>query len=156
MKTRHLIAAITLVVLPLTAACDPATPDNKPTHSAAKTEASPAVETTEEATPEYIDPTADNFEVTLKTTHRQCFGYGVGCNVTVKPELTFLDLGGEKLDPDKTYEITYEITGDESGPVIDTMTLSDGSSLNFHETDLSTPSSATKTRIKITDVQETL
>ncbi|MEU1543994.1 hypothetical protein ABZ461_39140 [Actinacidiphila glaucinigra] len=49
--------------------------------------------------------------------------------MTVEPRLTYL---GEStaIDPDATYSITYEIRGDESGPVIDTAELSDHTSLN--------------------------
>jgi hypothetical protein len=70
--------------------------------------------------------------------------------VTVEPKLTYT--GVEDLDPNAVYEITYEIRGDESGPVIETAELSDQTSLTYTPTSLSTASSGTKVSAKITDV----
>jgi hypothetical protein len=152
MKTRHFLAATLLALLPLTAACNTTTHDEKhPAKSSAP--ATPAADpTTEEPAPDYT-PTADDFLASVKTTQRQCFG-SAGCNVTVEPDLTYM--GTDTIDPDKTYSITYEIHGDESGPVIDTLTLSDGTSLHYHSSMLSTSSSGTEISIEITDVEETL
>lgn len=153
MKTRHLLAAITLALLPLTAACNGSTDDPKPSPSKTATPAPAADPTTEEPAPEYTPDTSD-FLMTVKTTQRQCFGYGVGCNVTVEPDVTYI--GTDTIDPDKTYSLTYEIHGDESGPVIDTLTLSNGTDLHYHSSMLSTAGSYTKISIEITDVEETL
>jgi hypothetical protein len=71
--------------------------------------------------------------------------------VTVEPDFTLL-VDSADLDPDAVYEITYEIRGDESGPVIETAELSDQTSLNFTPSVISTASSATKVSVKITDV----
>ncbi len=74
-----------------------------------------------------------------------------GCNVTVEPDLTLM-VDSSSVDPDVTYEITYEIKGDESGPVIDTAELSDQTSLNYTPSLIQTVSSGTKVTIKIADV----
>lgn len=106
----------------------------------------------EESGPEpvYADVDADSFDIELRTTERQCFG-SAGCNVTVEPKLTHVGLS-EDLDPEAVYEITYEIRGDESGPVIETAELSDQTSLTYTPTSISTASSGTKVSVKITDV----
>ncbi|MHC5260808.1 hypothetical protein ACYSUO_23240 [Streptomyces sp. UC4497] len=128
--------------------------DSKPT-AATKTSIPPkddaaAVADEEEPEPSYSDPDADSFSIKLRTTDRQCFG-SAGCNVTVKPSLTLL-ADEESIDPDAVYEITYEVRGDESGPVIATAELSEQTSLNFTPTSISTASAGTKVSVKITDV----
>jgi hypothetical protein len=106
----------------------------------------------EETEPTYDVVDADSFSIELRTTKRQCFG-SAGCNVTVEPELTILG-DSEAIDPDAVYEITYEIRGDESGPVIETAELSDQTSLNYRPSLIQTASSGTKVSVKITDVME--
>lgn len=103
-----------------------------------------------EPTPTYGEIGADSFEIKLRTTKRQCFG-SAGCNVTVEPDLTYTGLT-EDLDPDAVYEITYEIRGDESGPVIETAELTGRTSLNFTPSLVQTASSGTKMSVEITDV----
>jgi hypothetical protein len=98
----------------------------------------------------YNELAADSFTIKLRTTDRQCFG-SAGCNMTVEPRLSYLGLT-EDIDPDAVYEITYEIRGGESGPVIETAELSDRTSLNFTPTVLSTASASSKISVKITDV----
>ncbi|MEU9782253.1 hypothetical protein AB0H92_14995 [Streptomyces phaeochromogenes] len=100
--------------------------------------------------PTYDEVDTDSFTIELRTTTRQCFG-SAGCNVTVEPELTYL-ADTESLDPDAVYDITYEIRGDESGPVIETAELTDRTSLNYTPTLISAASSSTKVSVKITDV----
>ena len=100
--------------------------------------------------PVYVTPDKGLFTIKLRTTERQCFG-SAGCNVTVEPDVTYLGLTDD-LDPDAVYEITYEIHGDESGPVIDTMELSDQSQLTFSPSMVSTISSGTRLTVQITDV----
>jgi hypothetical protein len=101
-------------------------------------------------TPTYSEVTPDSFTIKLKTTKRQCFG-SAGCNVTVEPDLTFLGNSSD-IDPDAVYEITYEIHGDESGPVIETAELSDQTSLNFTPSMIQTASAGTKVTVEITGV----
>jgi hypothetical protein len=50
------------------------------------------------------------------------------------------------------YEITYEIRGDESGPVIETAELTDQTSLNYTPSLISAASTSTRVSVKITDV----
>jgi len=128
--------------------------DSKPAATTAESSApdedvAPAAE---EPEPEvtYAALTPADFTMELRTTERQCFG-SAGCNVTVEPTLSYVgDWNG--VDPDAVYEITYEIRGDESGPVIGTAELSDETSLSYTPTLLSTASSGKKVSVKITDV----
>ncbi|MET8077486.1 hypothetical protein [Streptomyces sp. NPDC005303] len=102
--------------------------------------------------PTYVEADADSFSIYLRTTARQCFG-SAGCNVTVEPELSYLGSSGD-LDPDAVYEITYEIHGDESGPVIQTAELTDQTRLSYRPSLISTASASTEPSVEITDVQE--
>jgi hypothetical protein len=99
--------------------------------------------------PSYAALDAADFTMKLRTTSRQCFG-SAGCNLTVEPELTYVGIGD--IDPAGVYSITYEIRGDESGPVIETAELSNETSLNYTPSVISTRSSGTKVSVKITDV----
>lgn len=101
-------------------------------------------------TPTYDQVTAKSFTIKLKTTSRQCYG-SAGCNLTVEPHLTYLG-DSEGIDPNAVYEITYEIHGDESGPVIETAKLTDRTSLNFRPSTISTTSADTNVSVEITDV----
>ncbi|WP_105975067.1 hypothetical protein [Streptomyces geranii] len=100
--------------------------------------------------PTYAEVGTDSFTIELRTTERHCFG-SAGCNVTVEPDLTYLG-DTEGIDPDAVYEITYEVRGDESGPVIETAELTDRTSLNFTPTSISTSSASTEVSVEITDV----
>ncbi|MFJ2515600.1 hypothetical protein ACIPEL_36285 [Streptomyces griseoviridis] len=104
----------------------------------------------EEPEPSYTDLDTDSFTIDLKTKSRQCFG-SAGCNITVEPDLS-LTVDTDSIDPDAVYEITYEIRGDESGPVIETAELSDQTSLNYRPSMISTASAGVKVSAKITDV----
>jgi len=125
--------------------------DSKPATTAASS--APAEDVlsaaADEPEPTYAALDASSFTMTLRTTSRQCFG-SAGCNVTVEPDLTYV--GSGDIDPDAVYSITYEIRGDESGPVIATAELSNETSLNYRPSVISTASSGTKVSVEITDV----
>ncbi|MFI5475205.1 hypothetical protein ACIA6D_33990 [Streptomyces cacaoi] len=109
-----------------------------------------AEESEPEPEPTYAALTPADFTMDLRTTKRQCFG-SVGCNVTVEPTLSYVG-AFNGIDPDAVYEITYEIRGDQSGPVIETAELSNETSLNYSQSLISTASSSKKVSVKITDV----
>ncbi|MEU6244578.1 hypothetical protein [Streptomyces sp. NPDC047024] len=118
--------------------------------ASAAEDATDATEEAEAAGETYNDdPTSEDFELTLKTTEKQCFG-SAGCNVTVEPNLSYL--GVTSLDPEKTISITYEVHGDENGPVIETMELTDQDQLTYDPVSISTAARSTKVTAKITDV----
>ena len=104
-------------------------------------------------TPEYTPLTSDDLIVTFKIKHKQCFG-SAGCNVTVSPDISYIGADSDSIDPDKTYEITYEIYGDESGTIVETATLTDRTSLSLSSSDVSTTSSTKKITGEVTDVEE--
>ncbi|MEU6146560.1 hypothetical protein ABZ848_40220 [Streptomyces sp. NPDC047081] len=120
--------------------------------AAAASSSAPAIDAASEPSPSpsYDEVTAESFEIELKTKKRQCFG-SAGCNLTVEPDLTYLG-DSNSIDPSAVYEITYEIHGDESGPVIETAELSDQTSLNYSQSLISTVSAGTKVSVDITDV----
>ncbi|MEU6347879.1 hypothetical protein ABZ896_00940 [Streptomyces sp. NPDC047072] len=126
--------------------------DDKPSTGAAVASSVPDLDLVTPATePTYAQVDVDSFSIELRTTERQCFG-SAGCNLTVEPELTYLGSSGV-LDPDATYEITYEIHGDESGSVIQTAELTDQTSLSYTPSLISTASAGTEPSVEITDIR---
>lgn len=126
--------------------------DSKPATSASATSSRPVTKAeAPDPTPTYDDVDESSFTIELKTKSRQCFG-SAGCNLTVEPDLTYLGDSGS-IDPDAVYEITYEIHGDRSGPVIETAELSNQTSLNYTPSVISTASASTKVSVEITDVE---
>ncbi|MFG2267350.1 hypothetical protein [Streptomyces sp. NPDC048720] len=125
--------------------------DSKPA-AAAKSSAPAKAAAAEETEPTYTDIDADSFTIELRTTKRQCFG-SAGCNLTVEPKLSMM-IDSSSDDPDAVYEITYEIHGDESGPVIETAELSDQTNLNYTPSLIQTASSGTTVSVKITDISK--
>lgn len=108
----------------------------------------PVAETTAPAPEETVSK--DDFQIKLKVTEQQCFG-SAGCNVTVKPKLSG---DFDSLPAEGTVDITYKVSGDESGPVIETISL-DLSTQRYRGSEiwLSTTSSAVVPEAKITDVE---
>jgi hypothetical protein len=116
-----------------------------PTTSEATT-AAPA----EEPEVQYDDPAKDDFELKVKTLSKHCFG-SAGCNVTFRVSLGYRGVLG--LDPDKTYEITYEIRGGEDA-MIGTVEAT-GDNYTLPDEDLiSTRSSGARLRAVVIDVSE--
>ncbi|GAB2594310.1 hypothetical protein Aab01nite_82810 [Paractinoplanes abujensis] len=85
-----------------------------------------------------VSPTLSlaDLDLTPKVVKNQCFG-SAGCSVLVKVEMGY---GGTPLILDETWEVTYELTGDETGPIIGTFELA-GSRYDQDEIHLSTRSS---------------
>ncbi|MFF7048861.1 hypothetical protein ACFY94_10940 [Streptomyces griseorubiginosus] len=149
-----MIAAIVTTGIVVGATKGSTNDDSKPSTAAASsvTADDPAAPFTEpDPEPTYPQVDADSFSIDLRTTQRQCFG-SAGCNVTVEPELTYLD-SSRDLDPGAVYEITYEIHGDESGPVIQTAELTNQTSLSYTPSLISTATARTELSVEITDVQ---
>lgn len=92
--------------------------------------------------------TADMFSMTLKVTAKQCFG-SAGCNVSVEPVLS---ADTTTIPDDASGTLTYEIRGDESGPITVTTDLN-GTQYSQQQSDLSTSSGSKKITVKITDVE---
>ncbi|MCU1680916.1 MAG: hypothetical protein JWQ81_1655 [Amycolatopsis sp.] len=94
-----------------------------------------------------VPPKPSDFTATVKTMSKHCFG-SAGCNVAVQPDLSYHGIADLTA---MTCSITYNVSGDESGPTIETGTTS-GSQFSFTESLISTPSSKTKIAITVTDV----
>ncbi len=87
-------------------------------------------------------------EIDLDVVSQQCFG-SAGCNVTVEPSLTpksvFAEAGG--------YRVTYEVSGDEDGKVIETLDVDTDGTYSFHPIHLSTASSGVVPKAKVTKIR---
>jgi hypothetical protein len=103
-----------------------------------------AVPTTEPVLPE---PTAKDYSVDLTVVSKQCFG-SAGCNVTVEPKLT--QLGASTLLWE--CDITYSISGDDSGELIETAYAEGGSSYRVDRTVMSTKNSKVVPNATVTAV----
>lgn len=89
-----------------------------------------------------------NIKLGLNTRSQQCFG-SAGCNVTVQVNPDYV---GNQDVSTGSWEITYEIRGGEDGPIIETMTLTDGTFSFPEEQSLSTTSAGVKLRAVATSV----
>lgn len=80
-----------------------------------------------------VPPAPTDFTVTLAVTGQQCFG-SAGCNVTVRPSLAVVGVNGLN----KAASITFQIDGDESGPIIQTIDVTATGSYTQREVNMST------------------
>lgn len=94
-------------------------------------------------------PEAKDFTVGLRTISKHCFG-SAGCTTVVEPEISFIS--GNTLTSGYGCDITYTITGDESGEIVETATNAGGTSYTAHRTVVSTPGSKTKIGASVTSV----
>jgi hypothetical protein len=99
--------------------------------------------------PPAVAPKPSDFQLTVKTLSKECFGEA-GCNITFRIEVGY---DGPTLDPDTTWEVTYEIRGAED-PQINTLTVTgDQSSVDQKEI-ASTKSASAHLKAVVTDVSE--
>jgi hypothetical protein len=132
-------AAIATVLLGLTvASCSSAgqaSPGIATSSSTATSPAwAPAAVPTTTPKPKPVVPAKD-FSVELKVISKKCFG-SAGCNVTVEPAITYLGT----LTYELACDLTYSVSGDESGETIETAEHVQGSSYRVQQTMLSTKS----------------
>lgn len=96
-------------------------------------------------------PTAGDFAIELKVKEQQCFG-SAGCNLTVEPKLSIVG----NIPDEGTAEITFRVSGDESGPLIETIEADLSSGMyDSSEIFMGTSSSGIVPKAKITDVEYT-
>jgi hypothetical protein len=159
------VAAVLLVSLGVVVGAAIASPGAEPTTAAAAQQRSYPDEdgSTPFTLPPTTQPTAtppttaavaaslstDALTLTPKVVKKQCFG-SAGCNVSIKIEVGY---DGPPLSEDDTWEVTYEVTGDESGPIIQSFELV-GERYDQDEISMSTKSSKTKISAEVTDVSE--
>lgn len=94
-----------------------------------------------------------DIKLRLKILSKECYGYGIGCNVEYRVSLDSLN---DALWPDSgEVEVTYKVTGGEDGAVSDSFVIyvGDGKYEKPWEDLVSTPSRATKLKVTITDVE---
>jgi hypothetical protein len=114
------------------------------------TELSQLPQTSAEPSESTFEPKPADFKVGIKIRKKQCFG-SAGCNVTFQIDPSYV--GDQDLPTKGIIEVTYEVTGDESGPIINTFTVDgEGTAHYTKEEDASTPSAKTKLKAKVTDV----
>lgn len=89
----------------------------------------------------------DNFDIEIKTLSKQCFG-SAGCSVDVR-----LQVNADSSALGTAAEITVKVTGDESGPLLETISIDESGSYSPPELSMSTKSNATKIEATITDVE---
>ncbi|MEV7041869.1 hypothetical protein [Amycolatopsis sp. NPDC051061] len=122
----------------------------RPRDAAAPATSSPSIPalvaptTTVPALPE---PTAKDYSVDLAVVSKQCFG-SAGCNVVVEPKLAFLGASTLLWECD----ITYSISGDSSGELIETAYAQGGSSYRVDRTVVSTKTTKVAPKASVTAV----
>jgi hypothetical protein len=107
-----------------------------------------------EPEPTFTNILRSDVSLDLKTKSRQCFG-SAGCLVEVEVELS-LDMTNaevENLPRGATWDVTYRITGDESGPIIGTFSIYGNGKYDVNSEIVSTPSTNTPVNIKLMSVE---
>lgn len=93
---------------------------------------------------------ANDFGVELRVKSKRCSGFD-GCKVVLGVEPEYLSSGD---GPEGVWEVTYEITGDEDGPITRTFTVEGGRMKNLTGDELvSTPSEAVEPEAHVVSVQ---
>jgi hypothetical protein len=100
------------------------------------------------AAPAYPDPVLTDYVITVYETDKQCFG-SAGCNVTFTVDLAY---DGPVLDPVKTYELRYEVTGAED-PLLSTLEIT-GDEYTSSEQYVSTTSESAELTVNVLDIRE--
>lgn len=95
-----------------------------------------------------VTPGKGDFDLKAKITDKQCFG-SAGCSLEFKVEVTY---NGDPLDQDVTWQITYEATGVDDGPIIGTFELT-GTKYDQPTEFASTKRKSDKVTVKVTDIE---
>lgn len=147
MRTR-LITAVAAVAVGITLLACGSGATNGDTVGSGSTAGAQTQITPAAAKPTYHTPVPADFKLTVKVIAKECFG-SAGCNVTFRIDLT----GGGELDPDKTYELTYEVKGGED-PLINTLTVTGKQYEREDKEYIQTSSSSKKLTAVVTSVTE--
>ncbi|MBD3924295.1 hypothetical protein IEZ26_06650 [Nocardioides cavernae] len=89
-----------------------------------------------------------NIKLGVRVRSKECFG-SAGCLVTVQIDPSYV---GNQDVTTGSWEMTYELRGVEDGPVIEIMTLEDGTFSFPEEQDVSTTSSSSPITAVVTEV----
>ncbi|MBG0826158.1 hypothetical protein HS048_36440 [Planomonospora sp. ID91781] len=103
----------------------------------------------EEETPEepQYTPQSSDFKVDIRVMKKECFG-SAGCHITYRIKPSY---NGLLLSADQEYTVTYEVIGGDDSHINSFTITGDEMSFASEET-ISTPSSSSKLRAKVTDV----
>lgn len=93
-------------------------------------------------------PKPSDFSLAVKILEKDCFG-SAGCLITYRIDVSY---GGPALDPATEYEVIYEVSGDEDGPITNTFTVQGDSASVDKEEDASTKNSKVKLTAKVIEV----
>jgi hypothetical protein len=140
-----------LIVLGLVAAIlAPADPATAPTATRAATAATPPPTTDAPAAePTFAIPKPRDFTLTVKVLRKENFGSAgslIDYRIVANWEPTY--------DPDKTYEVTYEVRGGEDGPKVNTMTVTGDEYQRETEESISTSSVGQKLTARVISIDE--
>jgi hypothetical protein len=97
--------------------------------------------------PKYHTPVPGDFTLTVKILQQHCFG-SAGCNVDFRINLS----GGGELDPNQTYELTYEVKGGKE-PHVSTMTVTGKDYLRLDREFIHTPNKSSKLTATVVSVE---
>lgn len=148
-------ASILIPAALLAAACSATggtSPATGPTETASSTPA-PATYHYSESPPTSSTPPAiqkGDFTIGLKTLSKHCFGT-IGCDLTVEPTITYAGTA-DKLSAYGKCNVTYTITGDETGDVTSTAYGQGGTRFQISQSLISTASTNVTPKASVTDV----
>jgi hypothetical protein len=149
-KLLKVLPAIGLAVALLSGCSGTTAAQPAPTVTVTVTQEVPAPMDASQVIPAPVDAApsigVSDYGVTVKTTRKQCFG-SAGCNVTIR-----LILNTSSKAQGVAAEVTVTVKGDESGPIIETISIDESGQYSPEEVSVSTKSSATKITAKVTDV----
>lgn len=146
------LAAVVVAVIVISVIASSGSDTGRKTVSGTPGAAADQVATSEPSTAaaDRATPKPSDFALRVKTLDKQCFG-SAGCNVVYRVELAY---HGPTLDPDTTYEVTYEVRGPEDGAQVGTLEVTGTKYTEPDEVVASTSSASTKLTAKVTEVAE--
>ena len=108
--------------------------------------------TAEPTEPAQFTPKKSDFEIGIKILEKTCFGTG-GCSIMyrIKPKY----VGTQELPDEGTIEVSYLVTGNESGPRQNTFEMVAGQAKVDKEEFAGTPSAGTVLKAKVIEVSYT-
>ena len=101
------------------------------------------------AEPTGFTPKKSDFEVGIKILEKKCFRSG-GCSITYRIQPKYV--GPQELPDEGTIEVSYRVTGDESGPRQNTFEIVGGQAEFDKEEFAGTRSSGTVLKAKVIEV----
>jgi len=104
---------------------------------------------TEPPAPTFATPKARDFTLKVKVLSKDNFG-SAGSLITFR----IVPNWGPTYDPDKTYEVTYEVRGGEDGPAVNTFTVTGDEYEVEREESASTSSVGQKLTARVVSVEE--